>query len=149
MSNRSALGHVLKSLVYRATVHGVSRLIQSANPELTWVANFPPCLQREDIPPNSLDLNTQELLTYLPNTGTIGEMLDFYFAFAFSKPYKPLIPPRPGQDLYFSGGPSEPRNAALLRFRQEMEDFIKSEYKWWKKDRFSSEVQQWPRNIET
>lgn len=162
MNNRGALRHLLTSLVYRVTVHGVSRLIQSANPELTWVANFPPCLQREDIPPNGLDLNTQELLTYLPNTGTIGEMLNFYFAFAFSKPYVPLIPPGNaktpdgspsrgayGKDLYFSGGTSEPRNAALMTFRQEMEDFIRSEYKWWKKDHFSPDVQQWPRNIET
>jgi Lipoxygenase len=146
METREALRRVLTSLVYRITIHGVSRLQHTANPELTWVANFPPCLQREDKPRPEDNLSTKELLTYLPNTGTIAEMITFYFAFAFSKPYDSLFPADPG--YVFSGKLSDPVNTALLRFRAEMFNFINSEYKWWRKPA-APDYKQWPQNIET
>jgi hypothetical protein len=145
MNSRTALNRVLTSLVYRMTAHGISRLVHSANPALTFVGNFPPCLQREDIPSMEQDLSAKELLTYMPNTWTIGDMLNFYFAFAFSKPYVPLIPlssfgtSAPGFEYYYPGDvDTDPRNAALLRFRSAMERFMGTD-----------NVPQWPRNIET
>jgi hypothetical protein len=139
MDSRKALERVLTSLVYRVTAHGYSRLVSSANPALTFVANFPSCLQRNYVPSPSSELTESALLTYLPNTTTCGEMLDFYFAFSFSKPYTPLIPgDGVDTDLYFDDDPNNPRNRALLRFRKEMLAFMGPE-----------NASQWPRNIET
>ena len=42
MDSKDALKRVLHSLIYRITAHGTSRLYRSANPALTFVANFPP-----------------------------------------------------------------------------------------------------------
>ena len=50
MDSKDALKRVLHSLIYRITAHGTSRLYRSANPVLTFVANFPPCLQDATIP---------------------------------------------------------------------------------------------------
>jgi hypothetical protein len=153
MNSRIALASVLTSLVYRVTAHGVARLPRTANPELSWVANFPPCLQRDDIPPPTTRLTTKQLLTYLPNTGTIGEMLSFYFAFSFSESYQPLLPENwpsgnPDADLYF-GERSDPRNIALRQYRNDMKQFMLTEYQWWQTGDFSADVKQWPRGIET
>jgi len=139
LHSRASLTRVLTSLVYRITAHGYARLVSTANPALTFVANFPPCLQNEDIPYNSQELTQFDLLGYLPNTTTIGEQLDFYFAFSFSKPYVPLIPARgPETELYFDGGISDARNRALVQFRKEMTAFMGE-----------ANIDQWPRNIET
>ena len=92
LDNKAALTRLLTSLIYRITAHGVGRLQRDADPWLTFVANFPPCLQRTDLPRPSAPLGTRELLKYLPNIGTIADVLTFYFAFAYSKPYVPLIP---------------------------------------------------------
>lgn len=147
MDNRVALARVLVSLVFRITMHGVSRLINTANPDLTWVANFPPCLQRDDIPPDGVDLSA-DLLAYLPNTGTIGGMTAFYYAFAFAKPQVPLIPNPPDSDLPFSGGINDARNAAVVKFRRDMTAFITDQYKWWQKGLFPLDIYQWPGNVE-
>jgi hypothetical protein len=146
MNSATALKRVLTSLVYRMTAHGMSRLVHSANPALSFVGNFPPCLQREDIPSLVEDLSAKELLTYMPNTGTIADMLSFYFAFAFSKPYVTLIPLSASgltadlsMDLYYPGGVlTGSRNAALWRFRRAMEKLMGT-----------ANLPQWPRNIET
>lgn len=135
LDNVPALRRVLTSLVYRVTAHGLSRFITSSNPALTFVANFPPCLQNDYIPGSNEELGrTSQLLGFLPHTTTIGEMMAFYFAFTFSKPYVPLL----GDDLYFDGGLAEPRNAALMRYRREMATFMGD-----------TNIYQWPRNIET
>jgi Lipoxygenase len=42
MTTRDALKRVLRSLIYRVTAHGASRLNQAVNPALSFVANFPP-----------------------------------------------------------------------------------------------------------
>ncbi|HEU4656312.1 MAG TPA: lipoxygenase family protein, partial [Capillimicrobium sp.] len=144
MNGRAALARVLTSLVYRVTVHGVSRLNSTSNPALTFVANFPHCLQRTDIPHPHEKLGTRRLLSYLPNTATIGEALSFYFTFAFSTPYEPFIPLHgPAAELFFPGGASAPRNRALVELRRGLARFIDG----YQPD--APQLFQWPRNIET
>ena len=117
LKNRTALIGLLTSQLYRLTAHGVSRLQRSTDPWLTFVANFPPCLQRVDLPAANSSLSTQELLKYLPNVRTIADTLVFY-AFAYSKPYTPLIPKKGSDDeLEFPGGRTDPRNKALIEYR--------------------------------
>jgi hypothetical protein len=144
VKSRAKLENVLTSLLYRITVHGISRLNSTANPALTFVANFPHCLQRTDIPTPQTALDTQTLLTYLPNTETIGEAVNFYFIFVFSPPYEPFIPiGGVDTELFFPGGAADPRNQALIELRNGMAAFI-NDYEPGTPQRF-----QWPRNIET
>ena len=144
VTSRAALQRVLTSFLYRITVHGVSRLNATSNPALTFVANFPHCLQRSDIPGPRARIGTKALLDYLPNTDTISQALGFYFIFAFSTPYQPYIP-LGGTDteLYFPGGTRDPRNRALIELRNGLASFI-GDYEPEMPQRF-----QWPRNIET
>jgi hypothetical protein len=144
MNSRAALGRVLRSLLYRITVHGISRLNSTSNPALTFVANFPHCLQRTDIPGQRADIGTKELLSYLPNTNTISQAVTFYFTFAFSTPYEPFIPlGGVGDELFFPGGSEDSRNQALIDLRRGLADFIE-DYQPHAPQRY-----QWPRNIET
>jgi hypothetical protein len=144
LNRRAALERVLTSLLYRVTIHGIARLMSTANPALTFVANFPHCLQRSNIPSPRTRVGTQTLLTYLPNTETIGEAVNFYFTFAFSTPYEPFIP-LGGADteLFFPGGPGDVRNRALIKLRNQLAAFM-DDYQPDPVQRF-----QWPRNIET
>jgi hypothetical protein len=144
LNGRSALQRVLTSLLYRITAHGIARLQSTSNPALTFVANFPHCLQRTDIPGPRTRISTRSLLTYLPNAETIGESINFYFTFAFSTPYEPFIPlGGTNTELFFPGGPREPRNRALIALRNGLASFMGS-YQPDPPQRF-----QWPRNIET
>jgi hypothetical protein len=115
---------VLTSFLYRLTAHGASSLSPSVNPALSFVANFPPCLQSADTPEPGSDMTTKQLLDLLPHTGTQGGMTTFYFTFAYTPPNQSLIP---------SGGinmdPYYPPqylacNDALFRFRQGVRDFV-------------------------
>ena len=127
MDTTEALRRVLTSQIYRVTAHGVSRLPRSADPWLTFVANFPPCLQRDDLPAPDTDLNTRELLKYLPNIGTIAEVLQFYYIFAFAKPFQPLIPPGGvSKELYFPGEPYSDRDLQppTIIYRNRIVDFV-------------------------
>jgi hypothetical protein len=142
--NRAALVRVLTSLIFRITAHGGSRLRPSAYPAQAFVANFPPCLQIATIPEPSAVLSPAELLEYLPKTGTIGEMMTFYTTFIFSAPYVPFIPTTGVKTaLFFPGGLEDPRNQALVEFREAVIDLIESY------DPIAPEVHQWPMNIET
>ncbi len=144
LDSRANLIRMLQSWVFRLTAHGSARLNHSANPVLSFVANFPPCLQLTDIPPANADISTEALLRYLPKTGTIGEMMTFYFTFAFSAPYVPFLPLAGNKtELIFGDDPSEPRNAALIAFREYIHGFI-ADY-----DAPTPQFYQWPRNIET
>jgi hypothetical protein len=146
MDTRAALRKVLRSFLYRITAHGGSRLPNSANPGLTFVANFPPCLQRSDIPDPQAQIETAELLSYLPTTGTIGKYLSFFYIFSFSVPYESLVPPDGvGEDLFFENDTPEGRacNQALVAFRQAMVDFMGVYQEG------TPQVTQWARNIET
>lgn len=141
MESKDALKSVLHSLVYRITAHGFARLWRSGNPALTFVANFPPCLQDATIPEPSDSFDTQALLRFLPRTGTIGEMVQFYFVFHFSTPYAPFVPlGGPETELFFDDAAS---NQALVELRRFIVGFI---------ERFepdTPQIWQWPRNIET
>ncbi len=143
-NTKAALADVLTSLIYRITVHGISRLMNTANPAMTFVPNFPPCLQDAKIPDPNVDFDTTTLLSYLPRTGTIGLMVTFYFTFAFSAPYVPFIPDAGLEaDLFYPGGVNDPRNRALIQFRRDLKAFI---------ERYQNEnpqFHQWPLNIET
>ncbi len=141
-----SLVSVLTSLIYRVTVHGCSRLNSAPNPALSFLPNFPPCLERTDLVSPSTTLDIKTTLSYLPKTGTIGEMLTFYFTFAFSVPYEPFIPLEGIDDkttLFYGEDVLDPSNQALVAFRKrilaillEIEPSV-------------PQVFQWPLNIET
>jgi hypothetical protein len=141
MDSKEALKRVLHSLVYRITAHGSGRLYRSGNPALSFVANFPPCLQDAAIPDPAANFDTRTLLRYLPKTGAIGSMLHFYLIFWASPPYVPFVPiGGPETDLFFDDAVS---NQALIELRRFIAGFI---------ERFepdTPQIWQWPRNIET
>jgi len=147
MANKQALKEVLTSLIYRITIHGAARVNKTLQPVYTFVANYPSTLQRDDIPHPTDDFDTQELLKYLPNTGTIGEMLEFYFVFSFTTPKETLIP-RDGveHDLFFADG--SPQNKALINFRQDMIRFMEGYDDESVYDESDPLLQRWPMNIE-
>ena len=141
VDSKDALKRVLHSLVYRITAHGFARLYRSANPALTFVANFPPCLQDATIPDPTASFDTQALLRFLPRTGTIGSMILFYFIFAFSTPYVPFVPIGGAEsELFFD---DEASNEALIELRRFIVGFIESFQPG------TPQIWQWPRNIET
>ncbi len=144
MNSRKALIDVLTSLVFRVTVHGVTRLNPSLNPVQTFIANYPPCLQKTEVPTPDTKLSTKELLAFLPNTGAMGQMAQFYYIFVFSSPYESFLPENGIEDkLFFKGGVDEPRNAALVKFRKDIDEFI-HDY-----DPASPQRFQWPMSVET
>jgi hypothetical protein len=142
MNSKAALKEVLTSLIYRITMHGASRLNSHSTPALTFVANFPSCLQRTDMPSADSEFDTKTLLSYLPKTRAIGQQLNFYFIFIFSAPYEPFIPlDGVESDLYFKNRNDE-RNQALIAYRKTVMEVIEDLQK-------SAQIHQWPLNIET
>lgn len=153
MNSKAALISVLTSYLYRITAHGESRLVETADSPLGFVSNFPPCLQIAEIPTPSTSISTEQLLKYLPKTGTIGEMIGFYFTFVFSAPYDSFIPVA-GVDanLYFPGGTSDVRNQALIQFRNDISSFMEKFVASMQINPYPvslPQFQQWPANIET
>lgn len=153
MRTKQALKDVLSSMLYRITAHGISRMDSTANPAMTFVGNFPPCLQRSDIPNPRRSLSTEKLLEYLPKTGTIGEMITFYYTFVDSAPYEPIIPlTGVDENLFFEGGIEAPMNHALMVFRKKLIDFMAN---YARKNKIpyvranAAQIHQWPMNIET
>jgi Lipoxygenase len=141
MDSQDAVKRVMQSLLYRITAHGFARLWRSGEPALSFVANFPPCLQDAAIPDPSDSFDTQTLLRFLPNTGTIGGMVQFYFPFHFSTPYVPFVPlAGPETELFFD---DEASNQALIELRQFIAGFIESF------EPGTPQIWQWPRNVET
>jgi hypothetical protein len=144
MNSRDALVRVLTSLIHRITAHGTARLSRAANPGKSFVANFPPCLMESTIPEPSAEISTRELLALLPNTGVIGKMLTFFFTFSYSVPYEPFVPLDGVEDgLFFPGGPDDPRNRALIKYREAVIAVMKAA------DGDGAQITQWPLNIET
>lgn len=145
MSSRKELKKVITSLVYRVVAHGNSRQMRSLGPGLSFVANYPPCLQKTDIVlPDDTNFTNKDVLRYLPNTGTIGSMMTFYYIFIFSAPYEPLLPLYGNNtDLYFDN-PNDPRNKALEVFREKIGSFIVDN-----SGENAPLIHQWPASIET
>jgi hypothetical protein len=141
MESKEALKRVLHSLIYRITAHGSSRLYHTFNPAVTFVGNFPPCLQDATIPAPTTSFDTRALLRFLPRTGTIGSMLHFYSIFWSSTPYVPFVPiGGPETDLFFDDPVS---NQALIELRLFIAGFAES----FEPD--APQIWQWERNIET
>lgn len=144
VTSRQTLEDVLASYLYRITVHGVSRFGVTVHPALSFASNFPPCLHKRTIPRPDTVLSTQDLLQYLPTTDTLGKYVDFLYFFIYSRPYERFVPDEGvDRELFFPGGLTDPRNAALVRYRLDILAFA---------DRFdpvSVRASQWPRNIET
>jgi len=140
MDSKDALKRVLHSIVYRIISHGSSRLYGSANPALTFVANFPPVLHDSTIPPPDADFDNAALLRYMPNTGSIGSMVYFYFTFWASPPYVPFVPLAGEEtDLFFDDDAS---NKALIELRRFVIGFVE------RVDPDVPQVWQWERHIE-
>lgn len=145
MNTKAALQQVLTNLIFRVTIHGTSRAPTVANPGLTFVANFPPCLMDATLPDPGANFDARRLLQFLPDTGTIGRMVSFYNTFGFSVPYKPFVPlTGPATGLFFPGGTGDPRNAALIKYRQDVTAIAAKLYA-----PHTTQVSQWPLNIET
>ncbi len=168
------LKQFLTSFIYRFTVHGLGRLDNTANPAMTFVPNFPPTLHVKENPKPSTKIDTKELMKYLPKTGTIGMMMNFYFTFADSTPYESLIPVDGiDQHLHFSNigdyksknkenlnhsgkdrdtGKARKLNFALVNFRNDMKDFM---FKYNKENKIEGfepdpvQYNQWPLGVET
>ena len=146
IGDKAQLKQFLTSVLFRITMHGCSRLNNTANPGLTFVPNYPPCLQRGDIIPadTQRSISQEELLTYLPHTGTMGEMMKFYFTFVFSSPYESFIPIEGLDSKRFFPDTEDGNkiNQALFTFRRQIQSFIEAH-------EVSPQISQWPLNIET
>jgi hypothetical protein len=159
IGTRPELASVLTSLLYRITAHGAGSLNPSVNPVLTWVANFPPCLQSDTIPKPTDAVSPADVLALLPLTGTIGGMTTFYFTFAYSTPYARLIPDGgPTADQYFT---EKSCNDVLVAYRTRIGKFVTDYTNDWNDaiGRISgkpgavpgyaaNQAGQWPRSIE-
>ena len=140
VDSKDALKRVLHSLVYRILAHGSSRLYRSANPALTFVANFPPVLHDATIPGPDSEFDNATLNRYLPNTGSIGSMVYFYFTFWAAPPYEPFVPLTGEEtDLFFEDAAS---NKALVELRRFVAGFIE------RVEPDSPQPWQWERSIE-
>ena len=124
IKTRDELARVLTSILYRVTVHGTGSLNPAVNPALSFVANYPPCLQKAEIPEPSRHLRDEELLEYLPHTGTIGGMTTFYFTFVYSEPYERLIPNKGIKSEPYFSGEQKSCNDALFAFRTGISAFV-------------------------
>jgi len=145
LANRAALKRLLTSILYRIVAHGGPNMAFPTLLAHLFVANFPICLQRRDIPTPDTHIGIRELMTYLPNTGTIGQSAAFFYTFAFGKPYEPFIPQGAVTDnLFFPGGLLDARNRALVAYRNKVIQFINA-----RAIVPFDEIHQWPLNVET
>jgi hypothetical protein len=132
---------VLTSILYRIVFHGIGRLRSVGSPVPTFAPNYPPCLQSTTIPDPLAPLPTSELLKrYLPDAGTLGQLVTFYDIFAYSAPYVPMIPYKGPDDELFFQNPIA--NQALIKFRIQIANIIRTLQPDW------VQIGQWPRNIE-
>ena len=143
MNSKAALKAVVTSVLYRITYHGVGRLRNVGAPVPPFAPNYPPCLQSTAIPDPSTPLSTADLMKYLPNIGTLGSLITFYYIFAYNAPNVPLVPYKgPEDELFFDQSKYPAANQALIDFRKAIEGFIAYLQPDW------VQTGQWPRNIE-
>ena len=144
MDSKAALAGVVTSILYRITFHGMGRLRSVGSPEPTFAPNYPPCLQSTTIADPGAALPVADLLrTYLPNAGTLGGLVGFYDIFSYNAPYVPVVPYRGAEDeLFFDQKAYPGANLALVEFRRQIEDIIRTLQPDW------VQIGQWPRNIE-
>jgi hypothetical protein len=143
MNSKAALKAVVTSVLYRITFHGIGRLRNVGAPTPPFAPNYPPCLQSTTIPDPSTAVPTAELLKYLPNIGTLGSLITFYYIFAYNAPYVPLVPYRgPEDEPFFDQSKYSAANQALVDFRKGIASFIAEFQPDW------VQTGQWPRNIE-
>jgi len=144
LASRQDLKRLLSSILFRVINHGAANIVAPFLLDHLFVSNYPVCLQRNDIPDPNTNLDTKTLLSYLPNTDTIGTLAAFYFSFALAQPYEPFVPPSgPDTNLFFPGGLSDARNQALVAYRKRVAQFIQA------RAIAPNQVAQWPNNIET
>jgi hypothetical protein len=144
LDGRAALKRLLTSLLHRVVAHGGARIVAPTFLVHLFSPNYPICLQRRDIPEPDAELDTKQLLTYLPNIRTIGVMASFYFSFNFTKPYEPFVPPEGVEArLYFPSGLKDARNRALVAYRNALIQFINA------RAILPDQISQWPLNVET
>jgi Lipoxygenase len=144
LESKAALKRLLTSLLYRVIAHGGTNMVFATFLVHLFAPNYPICLQRRDIPESSAELDTKQLLTYLPNAETIGLITSFYFAFAFAKPNEPFIPQEGVEaNLFFPSGMSDPRNRALVDYRNALAQFINA------RAVLPNITGQWPLNVES
>ncbi len=125
LNSRASLTAVLTSLIYRITTHGASRMEEVANPALTFMSNYPACLEDSRIPDPQSTLTTRELLAFLPKTGTMGLMANFLFTFVYTPPYASFIPIAGVEaELSFRGPAEAACNNALIQFRRDLQAFM-------------------------
>lgn len=125
VTTKAILTDVLTSLIFRITAHGIARTAPSANPALTWVSNFPPCLEDSRLPDPATPMTMVELLAFMPKTKTMGQMINFLMTFGYSPPYIPFIPiAGVDADLPFSGAEGAACNAAVVAFRRRLRIFM-------------------------
>ena len=143
MNSKAALKAVVTSVLYRITYHGMGRLRNVGAPVPPFAPNYPPCLQSTTIPDPSTPLPTADLLKYLPNIGTLGSLITFYYIFAYNAPNVPLVPYKgPEDELFFDQSKYPAANQALIDFRKGIAGFISYFQPDW------VQTGQWPRNIE-
>ncbi len=141
---KSALKSVLTNLLHRITVHGASRLSPASSPGLAYVPNSPPTLHSTTLPDPASVVDLSTLLGALPKTGVIGDTLNFYYIFWYSKPYESFVPAGGIlADLFFPGGLLDLRNLALVGYRLAVIEQIQSF------ESTTSLIRQWPLNVET
>ena len=125
VKTRAALIGVLTSLMHRVTAHGAGSVNPSVNPVLSFVADFPPCLQSSRVPKPADTVSEAELVGMLPHTGTLGAMTTFYFTVVYGMPDVPLIPSGGiNAPPYYPGAPEDPANQAWFAFRGRVHAFI-------------------------
>ncbi len=143
LDGKQSLKRFLTSLLYRVIAHGGANLLGESILIHLFVPNYPMALQRRDIPEPEAQLDTRQLLTYMPNTGTLGIIARFYFSFVLAKPYEPFVPQEAvDANLFFPSGMNDPRNRALVAYRNTLNEFVAA------RAILPNQIGQWPLSIE-
>ena len=143
VNTRTALEKVLTSLLYRITVHGISRMNATANPSLTFTPNFPiACNARTFLRRMRRSTRRRSQLPAEHGDHRRGDQLLFHLRLLAAVR---AVHPAGGEQhrAVFPNGLADSRNQALVQFRNGLAAFI-NDYEPTTPQRF-----QWPRNIET